>query len=114
MTDRGPVAVENLAVGDRVRSARDGGSATIRWIGHRRVDCVVRIEFAGEPIALNDPRLHGGWHPSEQSAEGVAWRWTDGEAALSLAGEGILSVDVLMTEQYWLDEPAAVRVQSIA
>ena len=41
MTDRGPVAVEALRVGDRVvtRIAPDGPSRPVIWIGHRRIDC---------------------------------------------------------------------------
>ena len=38
LTERGPVAVEALALGDRIITA-DGGSATITWTGRRRVDC---------------------------------------------------------------------------
>ncbi len=36
-TARGPVAVEDLAVGDQALTAT-GGAARIAWIGHRRVD----------------------------------------------------------------------------
>ncbi len=38
MTDRGPVPVEQLAVGDRVVTA-EHGTMPITWIGHRRIDC---------------------------------------------------------------------------
>ena len=38
LTERGEVAVENLAVGDMVRSW-SGGSRPVRWIGCRRVNC---------------------------------------------------------------------------
>jgi hypothetical protein len=37
-TPAGNVAVETLRPGDRVRLAR-GGSAEVRWLGHRRVNC---------------------------------------------------------------------------
>ena len=37
-TQRGDIAVEELAVGDLVE-AHFAGQAPIRWIGHRRVDC---------------------------------------------------------------------------
>jgi hypothetical protein len=37
-TARGPVAVERLRVGDRVRTD-SGDFAAVRWLGHRGVDC---------------------------------------------------------------------------
>jgi autotransporter-associated beta strand protein len=38
-TERGEVAVESLRVGDRLATLIASGLQTIRWIGHRRVDC---------------------------------------------------------------------------
>jgi hypothetical protein len=38
-TERGPVAVETLRRGDRVRTVLRGRSAPVIWIGHRRVIC---------------------------------------------------------------------------
>ena len=37
-TERGNVAVEALAIGDRV-SLAGGGTALVAWIGHRHIDC---------------------------------------------------------------------------
>ncbi len=39
LTERGKVAVEELRVGDPVRTLLGGGTAPVRWIGHRHVDC---------------------------------------------------------------------------
>jgi hypothetical protein len=38
-TTRGPVAVEQLRVGDAVRLAR-GGTAPVLWLGYRTVECI--------------------------------------------------------------------------
>jgi autotransporter-associated beta strand protein len=39
LTERGEVAVEDLRVGDLVRTVLDAATAPIIWIGHRHVDC---------------------------------------------------------------------------
>ena len=72
---------------------------------HRRLGVAVGgIRFDGETIGLLDARLGRGWHGVEQGAAGEAWRWTDGEASLALAGGGVLDVEVALTESYWRDE----------
>jgi len=62
-TTRGDVPVEELVVGDRVR-ARFAGSAPIRWIGRRHIDCrrhpvpdhVRPIRIAANAFAPGRPR----------------------------------------------------------
>jgi hypothetical protein len=43
LTDRGEIAVENLAVGDLVVTA-SGDIRPIRWLGHRTIDCAGHLE----------------------------------------------------------------------
>jgi uncharacterized repeat protein (TIGR03803 family) len=56
LTERGEVAVEDLAVGDRVVSAIDGESRTIVWIGWGRVDCTA----ARDPQKVWPVRVRAG------------------------------------------------------
>jgi hypothetical protein len=77
---------------------------------HRRLGIAVsRLVADGRPIALVDPRLGSGWHGTEDDGAGVAWRWTDGDAGLALAGVRVLDVEIAMTERYWASEAADER-----
>ena len=55
LTDRGEIAVENLAVGDRVVTA-SGAYRPVRWLGSRRVDCARHPE----PSAVWPVRIEAG------------------------------------------------------
>jgi len=67
-TDRGPVAVESLRIGDRIVSAF-GGTVLVRWIGHTRLDArkhsrpwdvnpvLIRAGAFGERLPWRDLRL---------------------------------------------------------
>ncbi len=67
---------------------------------HRRLGvAVARVVLDGQAISLVDARFGGGWHAPE--ADG-GWRWTNGDAALDVAGARTLAVEVAITEQYWL------------
>jgi hypothetical protein len=68
---------------------------------HRRLGvAVARIVLDGQPIGLADARLGAGWHAAE--TDGGFWRWTDGDAALDVAGGQVLEVEVAITGRYWL------------
>jgi hypothetical protein len=78
---------------------------------HRRLGvAVARIVLDGEPIALTDARLTGGWHDLERGAAGASWRWTDGHAGIALERGGVLDVTVALTARYWL-EPARAQIR---
>jgi hypothetical protein len=75
---------------------------------HRRLGVAIsRVALDGEPIALGDPRLGSGWHDVEPG-----WRWTDGDAALALAGVRELAFDVVMAGRYWVARVAACPLPS--
>lgn len=74
---------------------------------HRQLGVAVsEIRIDGEMICLGDARLGPGWHRLEHGEGGEAWRWTDGEASLALAGGRVLEVELALTETYWRDASA--------
>jgi autotransporter passenger strand-loop-strand repeat protein len=79
---------------------------------HRRLGVAVsRLWLDGREIPLAAGSLGTGWHAYEPDGSGGGWRWTDGDAALDVAGAGVLEVQVAMTERYWLAHgTAATRV----
>ena len=78
---------------------------------HRRLGvAIAALSYAGKDIALDDPRLGGGWHPTEGNPNGDAWRWTDGDARLHLPGGHVLEVELRLAIGYWL--PAAGRARA--
>jgi hypothetical protein len=64
---------------------------------------VSRIVLDGEPIALADARLGAGWHATEPGGAGGTWRWTNGDAVLTIPGGHDLEAEVAITARYWLD-----------
>ncbi len=58
------------------------------------------LAFNGQPVALDDARLGAGWHGMETQDE-IAWRWTDGDAALDIAGPGRLMVGIVRVMHVW-------------
>jgi hypothetical protein len=53
LTDRGEVPVQDLRPGDQVVTARTGGTAPVRWIGHRHVD----LRRHRTPAGMNPVRI---------------------------------------------------------
>jgi hypothetical protein len=71
----------------------------------RRLGVAVgRIRADGHDLALDDPRLTGGWHAPE-----AGQRWTDGAAGLELAGVEILEVEVALAGRYAIGAHAPVQ-----
>jgi hypothetical protein len=74
---------------------------------------VAALTLDGTPVGLDDARLTSGWHAVEAGeAAAPAWRWTDGEGALAIAGGRVLDVDIAMTERYWLEPRRAIPIAS--
>jgi autotransporter passenger strand-loop-strand repeat protein len=75
---------------------------------HRRLGVAVsRIVLDGRAIGLDDPRLGAGWQVDAPDAAGGHWRWTNGDAALEVAGVRLLEVEVAITARYWLADGRA-------
>jgi hypothetical protein len=64
---------------------------------------VAGLTLDASAVSLDDPRLAAGWHRPEPH-----WRWTTGDALLSVGGARELSFDVAITGTYWRAQaPAA-------
>jgi autotransporter passenger strand-loop-strand repeat protein len=84
---------------------------------HRRLGVAVSaVTGDGAMIRLADPRLGSGWHDIERAGDDVAWRWTDGNAAIALSGGHVLDIEVAIIERYWVDDdpPDAHAVATLA
>jgi hypothetical protein len=57
---------------------------------------VGRLWRNGLAVSLDSPGLAAGWHAAEP-----AWRWTDGDARIDVAGARELRLLVAMTGCYW-------------
>jgi hypothetical protein len=60
---------------------------------------VGRLWLDGREVALDSPGLAAGWHAPEPG-----WRWTDGDAALAVAGARDAAFELALTGTYWHDE----------
>ena len=96
-----PAAAREVRLVSRSAVPAETGSAE----DHRLLGVAVGgIRLDGAAIGLDDARLGRGWHGIEGDGEHGAWRWTDGEASLSLEGGRVLDVEIAQTEAYWRDE----------
>jgi hypothetical protein len=59
LTERGEIAVEDLAMGDVVFTA-DGGRQPIRWIGHRKIRTHGGRHLFADPLLVNPIRIRAG------------------------------------------------------
>jgi len=69
---------------------------------------VAELRLDGRDVALDDPRLGGGWHAPE--ADG---RWTDGRATLAPGAATTLALRLVGNGVYWLHpQPARARTRA--
>ena len=61
------------------------------------------LALDGVDLAMDDARLGAGWHAPEPH-----WRWTDGNAAIAVAGARSVAFVVAITRKYWADGSGAV------
>jgi hypothetical protein len=72
---------------------------------HRRLGvAVAALAVDGASVGLDDARLVRGWHAPEGG-----WRWTDGAAALDVAGAGMVEMTIAITEIYWTQPGEALQ-----
>jgi hypothetical protein len=74
---------------------------------HRRLGiAIAAIRLDGRPVALAGAALGPGWHDAEA---GGAWRWTNGDASLTIGSGGLLEIEAAMTGRYWLERFGAAQ-----
>lgn len=61
---------------------------------------VGQLLLDGREVALDSPALRQGWHQPEG-----AWRWTDGDAVMDVAGTRHLTFTLAITGRYWQSPP---------
>lgn len=91
-----PDATASVQLLSLVFTPRDTGGADTRALGV----AVAGLSLDGRAVALDDPRLAAGWHAPEPH-----WRWTTGDALLTVGPARELAFDVAITGRYWLDQP---------
>ena len=123
LTDRGPVLVEALALGDRLVTL-SGEPSPIVWIGHRQIDCtrhaepgkVLPVRIAAHAFAQNSPArdlylspdhavfVEGVLIPIKQLINGTSIRQIDVDAVtyfhVELEDHDIILAEGLPTETY--------------
>ena len=123
-----PLAVQNgrhvfvvppgaTSVGPISRAARP--CAVDPWVEDRRLlgvlvrRIVLRHGAAARSVAMDDPALRRGWWEVEHFPSGPC-RWTSGDAELSVAGAGLLEIELAGTMRYKAERAAdVVAVQAV-
>lgn len=86
-TDRGPVAIEDLRVGDKVLT-RDSGYQPVRWIGARRFDAAALAEFPElQPVRIPRDAIGAGMPARDLMVSPQHRLLVTGAQALALGGE---------------------------
>jgi hypothetical protein len=101
LTDAGEVAVEKLAVGDRVIN-KDGLARPIRWIGHRDLDC----RFHPEPEMVWPIRVAKGAFAENQPSRDL---WVSPKH--SIYWEGVLTPVLGLVNGRTISRHACARVE---
>ncbi len=69
------------------------------------------VRVAGAALDLNDEAFGVGFHPMERD-DRMSWRWTDGEASLTLAAPALIEIVVPMAAPSW-SRPAATTLRLV-
>ena len=71
----------------------------------RRLGVALRgLRLDGAAVALDNPRLVGGWHEAEPQ-----WRWSDGAGTIDVRGAAVVELAVATWLRY-PDDPSAAPI----
>jgi hypothetical protein len=117
-----PGDVHDLRIVSRshVPSSVNSESEDSRRLGVCLSSIVLHAGGVAREISVGDPALGEGFHPMETNGE-AAWRWTDGDARLSVAllngaatTSASLEMKLLWPGSYWIrPEPLPVAQENI-
>jgi antigen 43 len=69
-----------------------------RTLGVAIRSVTLRGKSGDSVMGADHPALTGGWHAPERSADGLMWRWSNGDAMLPVLSDGPCSVEIALSE----------------
>ncbi len=98
----------SLVSSSGIPAHHDAQSADTRRLGV----AIEGFRIDSETVSLADIRLVAGFH-SVEGSDGAEWRWTDGRATMSVAGNKVVELDIMPTSG-WVDYVVSAADERLA